>query len=106
MINALLYNFQVRHVDGLEYYALYYEFMNFVSTVDEHRKKMDELIYFNEFIRYAKPSNVFKNYCKDYIENAIVFLSIDIGAPFFTVYERDISANFFTKIAALGNSLL
>ena len=57
---------------------------------------------FYEYIRYVKPSPVLRKYCTDYIDNAIAFVTIEIGTPFFTVYEREISADFVTKIGALG----
>ena len=92
---------QVRHVEGLEYFAIYNEFRNlypdgnFIDKIDVYLEK-------NDYRRYVRPSPMFDSYCTDYIENAIAYVTLEIGSPVFTVYEWRTSADLITKVGALG----
>ena len=83
---------------------MYNEFIN-IKTDDDHYSKMEDFLQDYNYMRYAKPSPALRQYCKDYVASAISYVTIEIGTPIFTVYQRDISADFVTKIGALGRHI-
>ena len=80
---------------------MYYEFMS-SETPEAHQTKLVDFIDNYEYVRYARPSPALSNYCQEYVDKAIVFVSIEIGSPIFAVFEQDIAADFITKVGALG----